>query len=332
MLGDVMMRLATDEQGQELFDVCEQRFGFRILGSEAIVRGWLNRKWKLTTTKGVYLLKSYHPDRYRLYNESALKRALHWQVELHTLGLLCPQILTHREEQLQVTASGQRFVVMTFCHGDRMVPGRASMQEMYSLGIATGQMHAALLSLGGVPTEATFFIPSVSERTNHWVQVLLAMETSGKQHLSPFAMRQLRATESFDIGAFEGAEIGWAHRDLWADNILVADDRLSAILDFDRVNRDYLELDVARAIISGALDGVAFNVPAARAFLDGYRTQRNFTVGRIVQSLRMLWYAESNSWITENMDTHTVPPQRFAHEMDWLARHLHQLPVMVSRC
>nr|WP_237171634.1 phosphotransferase [Paenibacillus sp. IHB B 3084] len=38
---------------------------------------------------------------------------------------------------------------------------------------------------------------------------------------------------------------GWVHRDLWTDNVLFNDDKLSAILDFDRLDYDYTQLDIA---------------------------------------------------------------------------------------
>ena len=47
------------------------------------------------------------------------------------------------------------------------------------------------------------------------------------------------------------------HRDLWVDNFLFYNDKVSAILDFDRMDYDYVELDIGRTVISCALhDGV----------------------------------------------------------------------------
>jgi len=223
-------------------------------------------------------------------------------------------------------------MLMAFCKGEGLTPGKATCGEMHSLGVATGLMHRLLLTLGGVPTKTTFCIPSIPERVEHWVDVLGTIERSGKNELVPFVEHQWRATQVINVSEFRDAEIGWAHRDLWADNILVSGGKLSAILDFDRLNSDYLELDVARAIMSGTLDGDDLHIEAIQAFLDGYRTQRPFSEGRVVTSLRMLWYMESTWWITENMDKHTVPPQRFAHEMDWLARHIQALPSLVGPC
>ncbi|OPG15407.1 phosphotransferase [Ferroacidibacillus organovorans] len=325
------MKLRPDDhEFDELCEVCQKWFEFTILDAQPIVRGWLNRKWKLDTTHGVFLIKSYHPDRYRLYDESALVRALRWQSELHTQGLPCPQILMHQGAQLHSTPSGQRFMVMTFCDGERFIPGQATYGQMHSLGAATGQMHRFLLMLGGFPTQATFLVPEVPERIRHFENVLKAMEQNDKHELYAFAQRQLNALQIIDIREFRNAEIGFAHRDLWADNMLFSGDRLSAILDFDRLNADYLDMDIARAILSGNLDGETFNVDATLGFLDGYRTQREYPTGGILRALRMVWYMESAWWITPNMDQHTVPPQRFAHEMDWLARNMQNLPSLLS--
>jgi homoserine kinase type II len=324
--------MQSDDEYHELLATCERWFGFEVLDATPIIRGWLNRKWRLETTKGQFLLKSYHPDRFRRYDEQALIRALRWQSEMQEQGFPCPEILTYQGERIHCTSSGHRFMLMTFCEGQRLIPGKAITNEMYSLGRATGLMHQLLTSLGGCPTTATFSLPDTSDRISHWRRLYVAMQREGKDELLPFVERQWRATEVIDITEFIDAEVGWAHRDLWADNILVSDDKLSAILDFDRLNSDYLELDVARAIMSGTLDREELNTVSLEAFLDGYRSERPFPPGRILRSLRMLWYMESSWWITENMDKHTVPPQRFAHEMDWLACHMEVLPSLVGSC
>lgn len=322
--------MLNDGEYYELRQTCETTFDFQVLLASPIVRGWLNRKWELETSKGKFLLKSYHPDRFRLYNEQDLVRALRWQSDLQKLGLPCPQILMDRGEPIHRSPSGHRFVLMTFSDGNRLIPGRATEREMYSLGRATGRMHRLLDFQAGPATRPQFSIPAKADRISHWRKLDAAIRKNGKEEILPFVEQQWKATEGIRISEFYGAEVGWAHRDLWADNILVSDGQLAAILDFDRLNSDYLELDVARAILSGALDGDDLNARTLNAFLDGYRSERVFPQGRILRALRLLWYMESSWWITQDMDKHTVPPQRFAHEMDWMARHLDALPSLVG--
>ena len=128
---------------------------------------------------------------------------------------------------------------------------------------------------------------------------------------------------------FEELETGWAHRDLWVDNLLFHDSRLSAVLDFDRLQYDYPPLDVARAIISCALDD-SLKVSLVTAFINGYKEERSVEPGHVTKSLQLLWYMESTWWINADMDRHSVPPARFAKEMNWLARNLKNLPEILG--
>ncbi|MDQ0166176.1 phosphotransferase [Bacillus horti] len=51
---------------------------------------------------------------------------------------------------------------------------------------------------------------------------------------------------------FDSSKKRLDHRDLWMDNLLFHGNRVSAVLDFDRRKYDYPQLDVDRAIMSGA--------------------------------------------------------------------------------
>lgn len=135
---------------------------------------------------------------------------------------------------------------------------------------------------------------------------------------------QLRATEDINIEIFESLQLGWAHRDLWVDNLLFNDSQLTAILDFDRLNYEYPQLDVARAVMSCALDD-SLDVSLASAFIEGYSVERSVTDGYLTNSLHLLWYMESTWWINANMDQHSQPPARFAKEMTWLAENRNNL-------
>ncbi|PFA58399.1 phosphotransferase, partial [Bacillus cereus] len=118
---------------------------------------------------------------------------------------------------------------------------------------------------------------------------------------------------------FHNSQRAWVHRDLWVDNFLFLNDKVSAILDFDRMDYDYVELDIGRVVISCALSDGVLNKSLVASFLEGYRNEVDFPVGNIVRAIQMLWYMESTWWIHANMDQHSVPPSRFADEMNWIA-------------
>ena len=75
-------------------------------------------------------------------------------------------------------------------------------------------------------------------------------------------------------------------------------------------------MDIGRAVISCTLHDGGLNKSLVASFLAGYRNELDIPVGNIVRAIQMLWYMESTWWIHANMDQHSVPPSRFANEMN----------------
>ncbi|AZN41707.1 phosphotransferase [Paenibacillus albus] len=310
MLSEEMIR-------EDLIQTFRRLFGINVLASTPIKRGWLNLKWKVTTDSGQFLLKQY--NKRRLNHPEALLFAFTQQVRLHNQGLACPKLLALDESILFETSSGESFMVMEFCQGELISPGKTNVHQIYDLGRATGKMHR-LLNDGTLPTNKSpqFTPTSREERLAHWNSFWDQSKQADKTQFLADIEIQRKATEDMNIEILEFLQLGWAHRDLWVDNLLFNDDRLSAILDFDRLRYDYPQLDVARAVISCALDD-DLDVSLAAAFMEGYSEERTVEKGYLTNSLALLWYMESTWWINANMDQHSVPPARFAKEMRWLA-------------
>lgn len=306
----------------------EQLFGFKIVSWAPISLGWLNLKWKLETDQGDVLLKQYHSKRYK--NENVLIRALEQQQRLFESGMPCPQLLAINGTILH-TFSDEKFVIMQFCTGEIVKPKDMNIDKMYDLGRVTGRMHR-ILNDGSLREEGnTQFIPqNRQERISHWSNVIEELKSKNNMNLISHIELQMNLSKTIDIESFGKSIPGWSHRDLWVDNLLFDKDQVSAVLDFDRLNYDYPELDVARAILSWSLHNGNFRTELASAFLQGYRTVNEFPAGKIVSSLRMLWYLESVWWINASMEHHNRVQARFAEEMTWLAENDEQLPVMLG--
>ncbi len=300
-------------------------FESKVYESTPIKRGWLNLKWKISTDSGQFLLKQYNKERFALYDPDELTFAFTQQVRLRHQGLACPNLLSHDGRFLLESGNGERFIVMEFCQGTLIPPGKATVQQIYDLGRTTGKMHR-LLNDGtlGSKDRPQFIPPSREERLAHWESVWKKTKESGKNHLLAAIELQWKATEAFQVELLKSLAPGWAHRDLWVDNILFDQNRVSAIVDFDRLKFDYPQLDVGRALLSCALDD-DLDVSLASAFMEGYCEERPVMNGYAAHSLQLLWYLESTWWINPNMDQHSIPPARFAKEMTWLADNLKNL-------
>ncbi|MGQ8856732.1 phosphotransferase [Bacillus sp. SRB_8] len=315
----------------DLINTCNRNFGFKVLDSTPIKRGWLNLKWKIITDYGIFLIKQYNKERYKLYNHEELLLAFSQQMRLHNSGLPCPKLYSHEGQFLIESDKGELFMLMEYCDGTVIPPGKLNVHQMYDLGRVTGNMHH-LLNNGTLRVKSgpEFIPPSREERLTHWESIWNHANNTDKSHLLPILETQYKVTETINLEDFNLKETGWAHRDLWVDNLLFEEKKISAVLDFDRMKYDYPQLDVARAIISGALCENNFDVSLVQAFIEGYSEQRLLEKGFIISSLKMLWFMESTWWINSSMDQHCGPPERFAKEMLWLSENHKELESMLG--
>ncbi|MFB9329440.1 phosphotransferase [Paenibacillus aurantiacus] len=311
---------------EDLLRACRRNWGWQVREVVPIKRGWMNLKWRIVTDEGDFLLKQYNRERYKLYAPDDLQFAFEQQSRLHDTGLPCPRPLAHQDRILLESERGERFMVMPFCAGELVPPGRGNTDRMHSLGRATGLMHRLLNdgSIGRAASGPQFRPPAREERLVHWDAVRAQAAAAGRGELVAAIERQRRTTETITLDAFKPLRTGWAHRDLWADNVLFGESKVSAILDFDRLKYDYPPLDMARAILSYALDETLDVLPA-EAFVAGYREECSLGEGELTAALQLLWYLESPWWITAEKRVRGTPPERFAKEMEWMATHMERL-------
>jgi homoserine kinase type II len=324
------MIISKDSTISDILQTLSPYFLDKVINITPINRGYLNLKWKVTTQEDTYLVKQFNQDRLKKYDLDDLLYALKQQKRLYNMNFPCPNIFFAMETPLWQTDGGEIFMVMEFCPGETKPYGNLNSEEMYHFGKSTGRMHA-ILNKGatGNGMSAEFIPPSIEQRTIHWLKVEEEANSKGKKDLLPFIKKQRLLTEQIDLNKLGLADTGWAHRDLFLDNVLFHEGRVSAILDFDRLRYDYPKLDVARAVISSALINNNFNVELVSSYMAGYKEEITCNDSFLIEGLRLLWYMESTWWIDAEMDKHVGPPIRFLEEMKWLQENYHELEAIL---
>lgn len=312
----------------ELKEATEFMFDIHLDSPIQINLGFLNLKWKVQSGKGPLLIKQLSKERYASSDYIVEQEiALREQLRQSKNGTLCPRVLRYEDNVIHKTSSGERFIVMEHVDGKNLLPGTLNVKQMYSLGQMTGHMHnVANDGTNKNDRNPKFMPPSVEQRLDYWKSFYKTIDENDM--FVELLEIQIKATKHFSLELISSCETGWAHRDLWIDNILFTGDQLSSILDFDRFAFDYPELDIARAIMSGAFNGSTFNSSSAKAFLEGYRTIRNLEKGVFARSLYALWYLESSWWINPNLSLDRYQVVQFQNEMTWLGKNLSELRVM----
>jgi len=313
----------------------EDLFGLHFFNPRPLTLGLLNLKWKVETEQGIFVLKQFSKERYERFGleKVALEQefALRVQLRQYEKGIPCPKLLAQEEKIIHMSPNGERFVVMEFMSGDNLRPGMLNKEQMFSLGQVTARMHN-LMNDGsnGTQSATKFAPPSIEQRLKHWMA--MANRAEGSEQFLNLVENQIRATEQFDLDFFGSCRPGWAHRDLWVENILYMGNQVSAILDFDRCAFDFPELDIARAIMSGTLNENEINTDAVKAFVEGYRMKRELEKDTLVRSLQLLWYLENVWWIRPDLNRDRYQEVQFENEMTWLADNLTHLTSIFADC
>ena len=322
-----VMQKSPNDIYLDIKETVESLFNLKVRNEVPLQLGLLNLKWKVESDDGEYVIKQFSKERYERFDLKKVafeqEIALREQLRQYYRGTPCPRILTYNDNVIHKTRNDERFTIMTYLPGENLLPGTLNESQMFSFGQKTGQMHN-IFNDGTKEKDVPKFIPpSTKHRLQYW-ESLKEMNNANTPFIK-IVEQQISATKEFNLKKIKEFESGWAHRDLWVDNVLFNGNQLSAILDFDRVAYDYLELDIARAIMSGALMGNVFNSNAARSFINGYRTRRYFERGVFVRSLKLLWYLESTWWITPQIDNNRYQEIQFYNEMVWLGAHFPNL-------
>ncbi|WP_164716637.1 phosphotransferase enzyme family protein [Paenibacillus whitsoniae] len=308
-----------------------KQLGRKIDDMVPIDKGWLNAKWKMETQEGPLFVKLYHPDRYKLHLHAdrltAMEQTLRLQHGLQTAGVPCPAVYAGQVGYLHQLPSGLHYAVLDWSEGDNVPAGHFSEAQMHSLGAATGRMHAWLRQVP--PLAKPAWQPDRAAYFTAWELNREKAKEANDTVVLGWQSKSQRVVESMDFGIFEGAVPGWLHWDLWVDNILVHGRDVSAIVDFDRMTMAYQDIDVARALLSGALRNGELDTAKVRSFMDGYREYNTVTDNMLLRAFSMLFLIESIWWqrteIRKQSELRGLLT-RFIEEMNWIGDNWDRLP------
>jgi homoserine kinase type II len=310
---------------KDIFERVEALFSKRIVDYEPIHRGLLNLKWIVRFADGASVFIKQYNQRRHGQKLPFINMALSFQEAMQKQGIRCPMVYSFGGKRLQTSSKGEVFAVQEKMDGEVVAPGQATVEQMHSLGKEMGKLHQALKQ---IPPAELAWKPDRSRLLQKWnKQMALAQVRQPSERVMQLLHRQKQILDTLDFSQFDRCRLGWTHWDCHFDNFLFVNERVAAILDFDRMRYVYPDLDVARALLSGSVDGQRGLVRAkASAFLGGYReVVPGYSAKRAVRALRLLWTKESGWWITADIEERSANPRRFLVEIEWLQQHWHEL-------
>ncbi|MDQ1914675.1 phosphotransferase [Paenibacillus sp. GD4] len=320
-----------DKQAAEIRGHLNQLFGLTVIDMVPIDKGWLNVKWRTDTDRGPLFVKYYHPDRYKLHSrperKNSIEQTLRIQNGLNTAGIPCPKVHSYKGQHILETPSGSYYTVLDWVDGHTAQAGCLTRSQMYELGLATGRMHQWLRSVP-MPDQPAWK-PDQNAYWQEWKVNQAKAQEAGDEVVLEWLRRSQEIVRSMDIQMFAAAPTGWLHWDLWVDNIVLHDQGVAGIVDFDRMTVAYPEIDVARAILSGSLKDGQLVQETASAFMEGYRVYSVTPDGLLYRAMSMLYLIESLWWLRTEVRAKSELRGllgRFVEEMHWIENHWTSLP------
>lgn len=313
----------------DIFASVSAWFGLDIERYTVIDQGYLNLKWRFESDNKNYFVKQYNKTRYPEQLVQGLQVSLNYQNELRSQGIPAPELFPKEGRYVLTTPSGERFVLMSLCDGTLLPPGTASVEQMHSLGQVSGRMHSLLNRANRNSQPLHWKLRTKDQMYESWHKRRQQALSHRCDELLQVLDIQKDILDRTDPELFADCEEGWAHWDLFADNILFHPDAVAAILDFDRLHYVYPEFDISRALLSCALENDTLHLDRVSAFLQGYREYCECSSARLVRSFKLTWWKESG-WITVDGERDAPPIKRFREESIWVGAHWDALPELLG--
>ncbi|RKN66068.1 phosphotransferase [Paenibacillus ginsengarvi] len=311
------VRSAESIEDQIVNDL-RHKFGWRIQSIQANNLGYGNLKWIMNTGSESYFVKKYCKVRYRKGLED-VHEALRYQDLMHRDGLPCQPVYAYDGRYIHRLQSEEEYMITGVSQGKLIGAGTATLQQMYSLGEATGRMHRWMNLQMPRRTALHWELWSMQKMNAALEKNLQETSEAGHSEYAAAIRKQLKILRRLDMQIFEKCAKDWAHWDMHVDNLLFNRDGIADIVDFDRVQFVYRDFDISRAILSCALAENQMRMDAVQAFVEGYRVHKSLTKEQLVCSVKLTWYKECK-WV-HVMYSSQKTMGRFVDEMIWIGDH-----------
>ena len=270
---------------------------------QPIVAGIENTNYFVATARGRFVLTLYE----RLPAEE-LPFYLNLMAHLARAGVECPAPEPDRTGALFSLLNGKPASLVTRLDGAPVIA--PTPVHCAAVGAALGRLHVA----------STTYRARLTNRRGPawWRQAARAV----RPHLDAGQNELLAAELKFLTGFGRGAmPRGAIHGDLFCDNVLFSDTRVSGIIDFGFAATDFLAYDLAIAINDWCIEKDGAHVGALEpdlvaAMAGAYDAVRPLTADERTQWSALLRAAALRFWLSRLYDLHLPRPGELVHAHD----------------
>ena len=238
-----------------------------LRSAHGIQGGTVNTSYKLEAEDGrIYFLRIYEEQ-----GQEGAEREAVLLDHLASSGVPTPAPIRGHDGKAVRTIAKKPGALFPWVDGDILCQKRMTREAAGIGGAALARIHHAGPPPGGI-SEGRFRPSDIAARCDR-------VATSSDERARDQASSLREAVLAFDERrSSRTAPSGLVHGDLFRDNVLWREDKISALLDFESAHFGPFAYDIAVTILSWCY-GADLDLDLARAMVDGYRSVRPIEPG-----------------------------------------------------
>ena len=257
------------------------------------------------------------------------------QNELSNQNILVPKLIINNSKKLVSTFSDNRlFYLQEFVNGETKASTNITNEEVYSIGKNLALLHLSLKKMNIKPFNSNFLkFKSIIDLNN----VLIHKKENSDSSSSQLYIKQLNNCEKIiddlkKTNFLEQQELQLIHGDFTLDNIILFNNEVKAIIDFELVRINSKLQDIGRCILSCSFDNGNFDILKFKNFLLGYSSVEGLTKSQMIDSLKIVWINEFDIWIQDKYFKNYNPPkvENFIKEIMWIGNNWFDLEKIIG--
>lgn len=317
-------------------DELKKNYSIDSKNMSSLTGGWLNEKFVITsTTEKKYVLKELSMKKFPANYIKILINAIKIQNELYNQNILVPKLIINNSKKLVSTFSDNRlFYLQEFVNGETKASTNITNEEVYSIGKNLALLHLSLKKMNIKPFNSNFLkFKSIIDLNN----VLIHKKENSDSSSSQLYIKQLNNCEKIiddlkKTNFLEQQKLQLIHGDFTLDNIILFNNEVKAIIDFELVRINSKLQDIGRCILSCSFDNGNFDILKFKNFLLGYSSVEGLTKSQIIDSLKIVWINEFDIWIQDKYFKNYNPPkvENFIKEIMWIGNNWFDLKKIIG--
>lgn len=260
-----------------------------FVSAEGIAEGVENTNYKLTTSKASYILTVYE----KRVKATDLPFFMDLQKNLNEMGFPCPMPVANRKQELISRFGEKNFTIVTFLNGKW--PKTIGNNEVKEAGRIMAELHKDSQKFS-----KTDLYRNNDMNKDFWIDTYSKIKDKAEEHfkeLKPLTQKAFEIVEKWPSTLPSGV----IHGDLFPDNVLFHQNKVSGVIDFYMACNDQFVYDIAIVLNAWCFEkDNSFNITKANILLRSYNEVRKLTEEEL-QSLPTLCVGASLRFLSTRL-------------------------------